>query len=584
VTSSEPLRPPRVTAPEPRLAAVPAEGGQPLGTVELPRLADFYRRLLSATSATAVAQASVDMARHALEADLAWCGLVNEGVLRMAGHAGLRDPALSEIWSLPLGQGIGGRVAQEGRTIIIKDYLRDPRRVPVLKQLIDDEGLRGCICAPILHHDHVAGVLYVAHRTPQTFTDEQVEFVNGIAKDAGTALANISALLTSHVRQTDAGRRAEILQRALASAVDVASAFVNTEDLRVGLNTVAERLSARVRLLEPGGAVVREAGPDFGDATERFPVTAGTQDLGTLEIATRTPLEDEERPGIELITHLLSLQFLRERAAIEAELGLHSQLLDDLLQGKVDDRDALLGRAALLGVDLLARRSVVCIGLLPRGASGTDPTSDVPVTRRLLREVEKAARMRLPGTLVTPGARAVVLLVETSTDPSQLRDAVLDIVGQLELAGYKASAGIGRACSSLTDYVDSYQDAHTGLDLALRRPEPGHVLTSADLGIYGLLGRGEQGRRNLETIVAQSLGPLVHADATGGSDYVRTLDAYLGNDRHLERSARALHVHPNTLRYRITRIQEVLGVDLRDVDTRFLLELALRVRGVLEES
>jgi DNA-binding PucR family transcriptional regulator len=82
-------------------------------------------------------------------------------------------------------------------------------------------------------------------------------------------------------------------------------------------------------------------------------------------------------------------------------------------------------------------------------------------------------------------------------------------------------------------------------------------------------------------MVEQALGPLLESDAQSGSDYVRTLDAYLSCDRHLERTAAALHVHPNTVRYRITKAQEKLGVDLHDVEHRFLLELALRVQAAL---
>jgi DNA-binding PucR family transcriptional regulator len=44
--------------------------------------------------------------------------------------------------------------------------------------------------------------------------------------------------------------------------------------------------------------------------------------------------------------------------------------------------------------------------------------------------------------------------------------------------------------------------------------------------------------------------------------------------------ARVLHVHPQTARYRLSRLREVLGDDLDEPDARFELELALRARGV----
>jgi len=88
-------------------------------------------------------------------------------------------------------------------------------------------------------------------------------------------------------------------------------------------------------------------------------------------------------------------------------------------------------------------------------------------------------------------------------------------------------------------------------------------------------------RPSLEAMVDDALGPLLEADAAGGSEYVKTLDAYLATDRHLERAAESLHVHPNTVRYRLAKVQEALRVNLRDVDDRFVLELALRVKAAL---
>ncbi|MDN5856061.1 MAG: helix-turn-helix domain-containing protein, partial [Actinomycetia bacterium] len=145
------------------------------------------------------------------------------------------------------------------------------------------------------------------------------------------------------------------------------------------------------------------------------------------------------------------------------------------------------------------------------------------------------------------------------------------------------AAGVGRLYTGLDDYVDSYAEAALDLDLARRRRATGVVLTSRDLGLYSLLGRGST-RQTMQEMVERVLGPLLAADAEGGPEYVKTMHAYVTNDRHLERSAAALHVHPNTVRYRIGRVQELCQVNLRDPDDRFLLELALRVQVALQEG
>ena len=55
--------------------------------------------------------------------------------------------------------------------------------------------------------------------------------------------------------------------------------------------------------------------------------------------------------------------------------------------------------------------------------------------------------------------------------------------------------------------------------------------------------------------------------------------AYVQRQGNAAAMAGALDIHPQTARYRIARLRELLGTDLDDPDARFELELALRARG-----
>jgi DNA-binding PucR family transcriptional regulator len=85
-------------------------------------------------------------------------------------------------------------------------------------------------------------------------------------------------------------------------------------------------------------------------------------------------------------------------------------------------------------------------------------------------------------------------------------------------------------------------------------------------------------------MVDSTLGVLLEADRRDGSQHVHTLRVWLAVDRHLQRTAKLLHVHPNTVRYRLTRIGVLLKLDLRHVDTRFQIDLALRILEALERT
>jgi sugar diacid utilization regulator len=288
-----------------------------------------------------------------------------------------------------------------------------------------------------------------------------------------------------------------------------------------------------------------------------------------------------ERELVEVCSGLMALQLLRERAALRAELRVHGELFDDLLEGRVDDRLRVLERAALLGVDLKAHRYVACIG--PHvGGGGEREERHATVSRREFDRLEHDLGRHCPRAILIPRCGDVVALLEPGqTGRREVDEALRLVVGSTAATGAMA-AGLGRMCHGLGDYADSYAEARMALNLARRRPQAGEVLSPADLGFYGLVGRAST-RESLESMVASALGPLLEADAAGASEYVKTLDAYLASDRRLEKTANDLYVHPNTVRYRLTKIQEMLGVSLRDVEERFLLELALRVRAALDE-
>lgn len=63
-----------------------------------------------------------------------------------------------------------------------------------------------------------------------------------------------------------------------------------------------------------------------------------------------------------------------------------------------------------------------------------------------------------------------------------------------------------------------------------------------------------------------------------GSDYVLTLKAWLDHPGTPSDAARSLHVHPNTLRYRIQRITDLTPLDLGDADVRLALHVQLHAQ------
>ncbi|GHF13963.1 PucR family transcriptional regulator [Amycolatopsis deserti] len=120
------------------------------------------------------------------------------------------------------------------------------------------------------------------------------------------------------------------------------------------------------------------------------------------------------------------------------------------------------------------------------------------------------------------------------------------------------------------------QEARHAVELAARRGGRIELVAGEDIAVHQLLAAGapDELRRSVR---ARVLGPLLAYDAAQGTDLVHTVRVYLECSSSPTAAARALHVHVNTLRYRIARASELLGVDLNDFITQVDVYLALLV-------
>jgi DNA-binding PucR family transcriptional regulator len=123
---------------------------------------------------------------------------------------------------------------------------------------------------------------------------------------------------------------------------------------------------------------------------------------------------------------------------------------------------------------------------------------------------------------------------------------------------------------------DALAAARRCLTALLALGRRGVVGSSEVLGVYRfLLAPG--GPEEAVEFVRRTVGPLLDHDAARGTELGRTLEAYLASGRQHSATAEQLHIHPNTLYQRLTRIGAVLGEDWREPDSALDLHVALRL-------
>lgn len=83
-----------------------------------------------------------------------------------------------------------------------------------------------------------------------------------------------------------------------------------------------------------------------------------------------------------------------------------------------------------------------------------------------------------------------------------------------------------------------------------------------------------------QRLAERTLAPLDELTPAARARMEETALAFVRHGGNAAAMARALHLHPQTIRYRLTRLRELFGDSLDDADNRFELELALRSRSI----
>lgn len=238
--------------------------------------------------------------------------------------------------------------------------------------------------------------------------------------------------------------------------------------------------------------------------------------------------------------------YAREQAAAAGEQQRRRRRLAALLvQDPPPDRAAVEALAAEVAWPLPASLAAVAV-------EGSD--------------ADRLAARGAADWLATPAGGLVCLIVPDPEAPGR-RGELAAVVGD-------ATFAIGPAVD-WRDAVLSLERAQAALRLAAEGVIGGGAPVVADDHPVELLLHAD--RRLARDLSARALTPLDGLTPAARERLSTTLLAWVAHQGRTEAVARALHVHPQTVRYRLARLRELFGDALDDPDSRFELELALRV-------
>jgi purine catabolism regulator len=302
-------------------------------------------------------------------------------------------------------------------------------------------------------------------------------------------------------------------------------------------------------------------------------------DHGRIVTFSRAPLSAADLYGLERAATVAALAVTKGLAVAAVEDKYRADFLRDLLTGRVEDVAAAVAHAATLGWDV-DRPMVVAVaeldpGQVPASISGLELR---PVQERFATAWQTVMRLRDPAAPVASfNTEVAVLLGAGPGDDLDHLVADLDrqVAGDRGGGRLSFSLGVSRIAGGATELPRAYEQARTAVRIGRRLHGPGARSTFDRLGAYRLLAlipdSGE-----LRGFVADVLADLV-ADTPEAADLRHTLEVLLDTNCNVAETARRLHFHYNTLRYRIEKLERLVGPFTANAALRLDLALALRV-------
>jgi sugar diacid utilization regulator/GAF domain-containing protein len=320
-----------------------------------------------------------------------------------------------------------------------------------------------------------------------------------------------------------------------------------------------------------------------------FPVGSKANLLGFLLVQANEPLNHIDTAGLEHACSVISLQLLKEQELFKMEQAIHGKFIEELFSGRANSM--ILQKFKQLQMNLDRQYQVILIDFEYQ----KDDHLDENQRQTLLRYFTQLAQsifltQRSPGLVV---ANDQYLIVLVSYDPHYSKMEALPFIQEksklyLESLkrkhdGFHVAIIVGGLQLGLENVYKSSHQAQKCVQFVKNQKLEDIILCYDQLGVRKLLIQNSE--EELIEYVMEVLGNLLeYENQTKNSDYLQTLITYVENNQKAKATAKQLHIHLNTLTYRIKRIEEILGIELNNHTQTLDIFLAINIYQMVKDK
>ena len=274
-----------------------------------------------------------------------------------------------------------------------------------------------------------------------------------------------------------------------------------------------------------------------------------------------------------------ALLITREEAVTAVESKYRGDFLRDVFLGRAGEEDYVVEHAAGFGWDLVRPLVVVAAEIDP------PPPGEEPVPQHRHRQWQE--RFSAAWRTVTAGIDAtapsvdfsseVVTLLPAAPDDHEpvVRRAVHGVAGDKGGGRRSFSVGVSRVVTDLAELPEAYAQARRALEVGRRIHGGGSTTWFDQLGLHRLIALVPD-TAELRAFAHDVLGDLA-GTGQDAADLRETLQVLLDTNFNVAEAARTQFFHYNTMRYRVSKLERLLGPVASDPHLRLDVAVALRV-------
>jgi sugar diacid utilization regulator len=285
-----------------------------------------------------------------------------------------------------------------------------------------------------------------------------------------------------------------------------------------------------------------------------------------LTLVTNSNLEEWQRMIIDKFIGLSTLFFQTEEITRDQQDKMKEHFLYDLLYHKFESKKVLVKQAKTWGWNLDKPHHLLLIDV----TLSDEWEIQLEWMDEMLAYLENVLSHLNEEIILFPFQDQMVVLLkdDENSNPSQRKSFVSEIAATIEkgLSTHwthcQFHIGIGKWYQDSVHLNKSYQEAKMALQFGKVWLENNHIFHINDLGIFNLIIHLH--KEILYDFCEEYLSSLIESDEKLGTEYLKTLKAYFQYQGNINEVSEALYIHPNTLRNRLKKIEDMTGVYLQN--------------------